>query len=261
MDWINNNSDAILAGIISSGIVVLLQVFINTFSQVISYLITNRLRLHRVLRMKNGETIYVTSGIIPNLQTTTAGGATQPIDRAATIKGPDSKAANLIIHTLQDIYEESVVRHIYTGQNDKVQTSHENIFTIGGPKYNATTKLFMSHLPDEVKFEQSGKLKVYDKEYTKDTTNNVDYGLIAKIKNPYMDGKYIYIVGGCGTYGVLAASYAISNQKYFPKLKKQLLNKMGWFWFSRRKEFVAVIKCETNNNEVGNPKIELLKKF
>ncbi|KYG71961.1 hypothetical protein [Roseivirga echinicomitans] len=253
IQWIKDNSTAIIAGIISSGIVLLLQVFIGSIINSITYLLTNRLTLSRLYGIKDGDSAYIASGEIP---------VTQPQGNNTTIlQGPDSTAANFLVGTLQELYKDSSIRHIYTGASTKIQPIHENIFTVGGPKYNSTTKHFMKYLPDEVDFDQNGILKVFGESFQKDSTNQEDYGLLAKIKSPYMHDKYIYILAGCGTYGVLAASYLISNQRYFPKLKLELAKELGLFNRIKKMEYVAVVKCDTNNNETGKPKLVLVKKI
>ena len=250
-NWITENSTAIIAGIISSVIVLLLQVFTTSIISSLTFFLTNRLTLSRIYGIKDRGSIYIASGELP----TTSDGS----NIASTIKSPDSMAANYIVETLQEIYKNSNIEHIYTGIDKEIQSIRENIICVGGPKHNSTTKHFLEYLPSNIGFDHNYNLQIYNDVYHKGE-NNVDYGLLAKIKNPYADDKYIFIVAGCGTHGVLASSYLITNQKYFPKLKNDLIKKLGQFSI-KKNEFVAVVKCNTYNNEIANNEIKFIKRI
>ena len=56
-------------------------------------------------------------------------------------------------------------------------------------------------------------------------------------------------------------SYAITNQVYFPSLKRQLIKKIGQFRIIKKTQFICVIKCDTNNNEAANPVIKYFKRI
>jgi len=241
----------IIAGIISAIIMILSTSIINF----IYFSLITRLRLSRFFGLKDKDDIYIAAGDISNISNSSI----------TTIKNPDFTAVNYIVGTLQEIYKKSKIRPVHTGANNQIQSKDDNIVCVGGPKHNGTTKLFLENLPSEIeiKFDESKLIvytKSYEKGYDEDLKENIDYGLLAKIKNPFAHDKYVFIVAGCGTHGVLASSYLITNQRLDPTLKTDLIKKLGRFNI-KKSEFIAVVKCKTSDDEIAKPKIVFAKKI
>lgn len=248
IDWLNKNYDAIVAGILSSIIVIALQIFVRSVSQILIYYFTSRLYLSHIYQFKNGDVAYVISGSLPKPE--------NDKDDTTLIKGPDANGANLIVRTLEEILPKSNIKHLFTHNTTSTfQIKDENIVTVGGPKFNSFTRSVSKYLPNSIAFDDKGVLHIKDREYCKDVDNCKDFGVIIRIHNPFRDKKNILIIAGCGTYGVLAASYVLTKNQRYPGLKKSLIKKLPYRTLRQHKEFYAIVSCDTNNNEVGNPKI------
>jgi hypothetical protein len=245
--WLSENDVAILTGIVSSILVIFLQVVATSLSNTLYYFLTARLVLSKLFAFRNKESIYVVSG-----------NKSHEIDGRSTalLMGPDASAANFIYSTLEQLYSESNIKHCYTKEGDHSGYNDENIVTVGGPVFNSFTSDIMSHLAFGVFFDNEDRLNFFDKIYEKSSTRAEDFGLIVKIRNPYCSPKKVIIVAGCGTHGCLAASFLFTKSRKFPKFRRQLYPFLGLRILRANTHFAAVISCKISGNDVSNVKIE-----
>jgi hypothetical protein len=249
-NWVVRNYDAIVTGIVSSFIVIALQVSVATLSNTISYFLTFRLRLIRLISFKNKENIYVVSGNKSEQYGSNS---------AALLMGPDASAANLVYRTLEQLYADSEIKHLYSSTGDHSVYNDENVVSVGGPVFNTFTKAVIDHLGSDIYFDASDKLHVYENEYEKNETTLKDYGLIIKLNNPYRPSRKVIIVAGCGSNGCLAASFILTKNRKFPNLRKTLMSELGLRLLFSKTQFVAVVSCRIAGNDVSNVKLETAK--
>jgi hypothetical protein len=102
--------------------------------------------------------------------------------------------------------------------------SGTNLVTIGGPGTNIVTADFNRHLP--IRFDEgnfwSGLVDGAGRRYSQD-----NHGLIAKIKNPYDNGKSsVIVVAGVRSAGTKSAVIALTN--YGEEILKRYKSKEDW---------------------------------
>ncbi len=249
IDYLNKNSDAIILGIIASTLTIMLQISVYTVSNFITYFITLRWYLRRLFSFADKENIYIISGSIYDEAT---GGTT-------LISGPSASAAANLHRTLEDIYSDSKIKHMYSTNNQSFYID-ENIVSVGGPVYNSCTKNLMKHTKSLVYFDENDALHFNDHVYKKSVEDEVDYGLIIRLKNPFDTTKKALIIAGCGSHGVLAASMLFNKSNKFKEIQKDFEKKIGFINHIFNKDFIAVIQCRMNGNDISEVTfIEVIK--
>ena len=130
-----------------------------------------------------------------------------------------------VIITLNKLYPNAEVLH-HTGEEVKQGRVPYtgNIVLIGGPDYNAATRLFEELVPYEYKCGKGGPNDIYlhDRE-TNETyypefreeaghQKVKDFGFFAKVRNPHNPDNKLVLIGGSHTYGVYGAAKAFSYE-------------------------------------------------
>lgn len=136
----------------------------------------------------------------------------------------DVDALLTVLITLHRLYRNLKVTYC-TGDevSDRGISYTGNIVLIGGPDYNAATRLFQKAAPylykrgpsesDIYLKERFSKTKYYPKfAHKKRNREILDYGFFVKIQNPFNDTKKVIMIGGPHTYGVYGAAKAFSYE-------------------------------------------------
>ncbi|RZB30972.1 MAG: hypothetical protein AEth_00926 [Candidatus Argoarchaeum ethanivorans] len=241
INFLVNNSDVIILGIIASILTILLQTVVKVVSNLITYILTLRWSLRRLFSFVNKEDIYVISGSID--EETNKG--------IALLMGPDASAAANLYQTIEDIYSNSKVKHIYSTTNQSIYID-ENIVSVGGPVHNVCTENLMKHLKSIVFFDENDALNYKGQIHSKSEEIDEDYGLIIRMINPFATTRKALIIAGCGSHGVLAASILFNKTKKFRDVQKDFKKKFGFFNNLLNKNFIAIVKCRMIGNDVSD---------
>jgi len=124
-------------------------------------------------------------------------------------------------------------------RHDDSEDKSGNIFCIGGPAANLWTRYLMDKWNEYVKFvtinekQQHIYIAATDSKYIY-KSNDVDYGIILKIKNPSDEGKYCVICAGIQAEGTAGASY------YFARKLKDIRKEFG------SKSFCIIVEVKIN---------------
>lgn len=244
--WIAKNFDSIVAGIIASIIVILLQTFTRATALIIAAWANKSLLLSPVWGFTSSTRLYVVSGSIENVA--------QQV-RNAILMGPDADAANEAITTTRLLRPKMRISRIYSPSYPD-EFLKEDIVSVGGPVNNAVTRKLMAFISDFVIFEGfvlKDRIAGHDYEtvYEADKVHH-DYGLILKLPNPSGFPTEILILAGCDTHGVLAAARAVSLHPDGKTALKALRKRLGLFAHFRRNYYMAIVGCKAVGNEVGN---------
>ncbi len=241
INFLVNNSDVIILGIIASILTILLQTVVKVVSNTTTYILTLRWNLRRLFSFVNKEDIYVISGSI-NEETNKG---------IALLMGPDASAAANLYQTTEDIYPDSKVKHIYSTTNQSLYID-ENIVSVGGPVHNMCTESLMKHLKSIVFFDENDALNYNGQIYSKSETLDEDYGLIIRMINPFATTRKALIIAGCGSHGVLAASILFNKTRKFGDVQKDFKKKIGFFNRLLNKNFIAIVRCRMIGNDVSD---------
>jgi hypothetical protein len=105
VSWIAGNSDAIVAGVISSVIVLCLQVFIPPISLIVYDALLRRRPTKRVWGISNPKQVYIVSGSIETMTGPTG---------LAYLAAPDAEAVAVITVTLRLLFPKAKLMHAYS---------------------------------------------------------------------------------------------------------------------------------------------------
>lgn len=247
--WVTTNSDSILAGILSSVIVILLQSIAIGLGLAIASALALKWRLRTIWRLRNPQFAFVLSGSIADVSEDV---------RSVILAGPDADAASKIVATLGLLYPAARLRHAYSS-GFPTEMYKETIICVGGPLHNRSTKQLLSNFPT-IRFDEFSLIapdnNIYETEYDDADVPIEDYGLIIRARNPYDEVHDVIILAGCDTYGVLAAALAISADPGAKRIRRQLARNLGFARFYKAVAFAAVVRCAVLENDVA--KIELV---
>lgn len=240
-----------------SGKDILLVVLGAIISILIAYIATKLFELYRILipflkvwGFKNNETLYLINGII-ELNSVNL--------KDKFVLGPgDVNALVTISRTLEKRYKSIKIKNLYSKQLSGLDMMNENIVSIGGPKRNTITKVLTKLINCRYSFDNEGNMidSETNKSYSpvKAESNDYyveDYGFIAKAKLSSESEKWIFVIAGCHTEGVMgAARYILSLDREGEKRVRGLAKefKDGPFQIAIK---VNVIKDEMGVIEVG----------
>jgi len=239
INFLINNWDVIILGIIASILTIFLQTVVKIISNVLTYFLTLRWNLRRLFSFVDKEDIYVISGSIDKY-------AKKEI---ALLMGPDASAAANLYRTLGDIYPDSKIKHIYSTTQQSIYID-ENIVSVGGPVYNICTKNLMKLLRPIVFFDENDALNYKGEIYSKSEERDEDYGLIIRMVNPFATTRKALVIAGCGSHGVLAASMLFNKTGKFKNIRKDFKKKFGFSNHLLNKDFIAIIRCRIIGNDV-----------
>jgi hypothetical protein len=241
LDFLASYREPIVIGVIASLLAIALQVFVRVIINVITDYITSRLRLKKLYDFKAGTDIFVVSGSID--QSTSPG--------TAFLAGPDATAAANVVQSLRFIYRSSYIKHYYATKQH-LAILNENVVTVGGPLYNHCTAEMLDNISPRVYFDQEDNLIFREKTYSKSQTDNLDYGLVIRHRNPFSPEKKVMIVAGCGSHGVLASSMLFEQTNRFPDLYKDFARKRTRWGNIQNRDFMMVVQCHMSGNDVSN---------
>lgn len=248
--WLTNNADAIVAGIVASLLAVSLQTVSRAFSELIASALTSRLFLRKLFSINKKNNVYIISGSVP-----------QRRDKdLALLMGPDASAAINIKQTIENIYSTLTVRHNYS-KLGSLGIADVNIISVGGPVFNHTTKMLMRQLEGQLYFDESDALHFNGEKFEKCKKSLVDYGFIVRFPNPVSPQHKAFIVAGCGSNGVLAASQLINKTNRFSWLKAEFKRKFGFLNRLRNKDYIVIFRTTIIENDVGDVHIVDVKPF
>jgi S-layer like family, C-terminal region len=125
--------------------------------------------------------------------------------------------------TISNIPSEFIVKLDADAKAEKVIEGN-NLISIGGPGTNIITAEFNKFLP--IKFNEKNFWSGLVAGTSAKPYNLDNQGLIAKIKNPYNDGKNIIIVAGVRSIGTKSAVIALTN--YSEEILKSYQNEEEW---------------------------------
>lgn len=257
LDFFSNNSGAIIVGIVSSIIVILLQTSVRTSSILLATWLGKGSTLAPIWGFYDAPRIYVVSGSIIGMSSA----------RQAVLMGPDADAANESISTLRFLRPNTELIREYSPGHPEEQL-RENAVSIGGPTNNIVTRRLMKTVWDRISFQDdegssrlvekfSAATVAYEASYDDNDAIQTDYGLILKIPNPFDNSAEVLILAGCDTPGVLAAARSISLHPDGRRMTKTIRKRLGRFAYFRKNYFVAIVRCDVIGNEVG--KLDLVK--
>ena len=175
-----------------------------------------------------------------------------------------------VLTTLHRLYRNLRVG-LFTGSEVKARRIPYtgNLILIGGPDYNAATRLFNKYVPYAYKRGDGGEHDIYlrdrrDKQvyYPKFARHSGhdeirDFGFFLKMRNPRNLDKKIIMIGGSHTYGVYGAARAFSYEgdtregiQY--NNCKAVVDKLGF-----DPEFSSIFGVEGSDQTIDIPVIEL----
>src|SRR5579872_6152739 len=199
--WLTRNQDAILAGVVSSAIVLAGQTFVRTASLVLFDVILRRPPARRLWGFKKPRRIYVVSGSIERL---TEG------DGLSYLAAPDAEAAAIVTVALRNLYPKTEVVHLHS-PTFSPDLYGSDVVTVGGPVNNLCTRRLLETIPGGVGFDGLD-LVTNTARYTIGAPAvgaGSDFGLVVASANPYGAGTRFVLLAGCDTHGVLAAAMSI----------------------------------------------------
>ncbi len=125
--------------------------------------------------------------------------------------------------TISNIPSEFIVKLDADAKAEKVIEGN-NLISIGGPGTNIITAEFNKYLP--IKFNEKNFWSGLVAGSSAKPYNLDNQGLIAKIRNPYNDGKNIIIVAGVRSIGTKSAVIALTN--YSEEILMRYQNEDEW---------------------------------
>lgn len=241
MSWLLNNFDSILAGVVASLIAVSLQTISAIVSGVVTSFLTHRLFYKRLFLLNNNQQAHIISGSIPQ----------QRNKDLAFLMGPDASASVNVRQTIESVFPKIVVKHRYS-VGKKIDILDENVISVGGPVFNATTSFLLNQVKDILSFTDADELKVRNSIYAKSKDSMTDFGFVCRVNNPACPKLKATIVAGCGSNGVLAASQLLTKSNRFKNLKSEFKKKRGFINRALNRDFIAIIKANMVDNDVAN---------
>ncbi len=239
----------ILIGIFSSILASILVLFLQSFVNIITFVLTKKYVLYKLWRWNNPKKLFIVSGSINKSAEITT----------AILSGLDAEAAHRLIATAHLLYPKAEIEHVYSSSSNLFSPEFYkgNLVMVGGPINNKCSQDFLKRYDTIIKFidddYQYYKIKFFDKIYS--PTDNIDYGLIIRDINPYNcfnNSKHIIIVAGCDSFGGLAAAKVIDYYRdHTLKTQNKLFYTINKHLF-KRKNYMALISCEKLGETVTN---------
>lgn len=244
MNWITTNRDAVVAGVVSSVLVLLGQALVMIVARTISDLILRRFSARRLWGFRKPNRVIVVSGSIAKFED---GSGT------AYLAGADAEAVAVVQLSLQVTYPQAEIVHMYAPDVPR-DLYGSNIVTIGGPINNRCTEDFMRELGDQVRFDGLDLL-VGDSRYEivgDQREGRTDYGLIMEGSSPYSGSARWVVLAGCDSGGVLAAANTLSPVASTSGLRWRLIRHWRvWLPGAFGKPRCAVVRTKSLGNIAG----------
>jgi hypothetical protein len=174
----------------------------------------------------------------------------------------DIRSFALILSTLQTKHPKfDFLTRIADKKNPDIR--QQTIVSIGGGRWNCVTEKLYSelHWPLNVARDENNIAFVEDIETNKKYYPEFDengkvirtFGYFHKGLNPYNPDKYVYIVAGLSTYGVLCATKIFSLIDPFDQVSYKEITKVVR---KRTQHFSVLVSADVSGGNVYNPKVE-----
>jgi hypothetical protein len=244
LGWLRDNAGNIYAGIIASWIVLALQIVSRATTLIVLQFVHVRWRLQLLWSFRRPTKVYVVSGAIKGVSDEIKG---------VVLAGPDAEAANALVATVGLLYPAAEVRHVYSSSFPP-ELYKEHLVLVGGPMNNSCSAAVLRALKslaydDDFQMVLDGKC--FKTDYEGDAAVK-DHGAIVRVDNPFDLSKDVIIASGCDTYGVLAASLAISARAETADARRALHRSLGFRKYFSRVAYEAVFQCDVLGNDVAN---------
>lgn len=255
MVWLANNYNVILAGIISSVIVLGLQIFVPPISIIVYDTFTRRRPTKKVWGIASPKQIYIVSGSIGTMTSPTG---------LAFLAAPDAEAVAVITVSLRLLFPKAQLVHTYS-PNFSPDMYGAHVISVGGPVNNTCTRTLMKATGVPASFDHLD-LITPNRRYelsppTKDEPINTDYGLVISTANPFASAARCIIIAGCDTHGVLAAANALSPDRLQKHFRTAVARSQRTFRFWKYYSYYAVVSAKALANTVGTLNIEEVNKL
>lgn len=245
--WLSDNAASIIAGVISSLIVLSLQFLVDLAVQFSHDFITQRSQVRRLFGLRSPRRIYVVSGNVEQL-------ATDVFRGTVLLAAPDAEAATKIKLTLAVLYPDADIIHTFSSTMSEELFS-EDIVSVGGPVNNATTRMLLQEMTSKVSFENldivTGKAR-YSLEKNNQGRLITDHGLLFVGPNPFNPDKRCMVVAGCDTNGVLAAAECLQLGHGRARIMKRLKTSLS-YKVRRHPSLYLILRTRTVGNLPGDP--------
>lgn len=250
MSWLVQNTGSIVAGLISSIIVLVLQVFIPPISLFVYDALVRKWPAKKVWGMSNPRQIYIVSGSIDTMTGPTG---------LAFLAAPDAEAVAVITVTLRLLFPKAELIHAYS-PHFSPDLYGADVISVGGPVNNTCTRTLMKATAVPVHFDGLDLItpqRKYELETpTKDDPINTDYGLIISTRNPLTPRARCIIIAGCDTHGVLAAANALSPDRLQKPFRHAVNKSQGRFRLWKEYSYYSVVSAKALANTVSDLTIE-----
>lgn len=245
MKWFLSQQDSILAGIVSSAIVLIAQIGVGVLIRVLSDAVLHRSLCRRIWGFRKPKRIYLVSGSVDAL----ADGET------AFLSGPSADAAALIRVSLSMLYPGVEVIQTYAPT-----MSHDlygsNIVTVGGPINNRVTRDFLSDELGGLRFQGLnlvGKQAEYQLGSNDPAVGRVDYALIVNRPSLFNREARWIVVAGCDSGGVLAGAEALSPVNQARKVQLGVRRSWRLRWKRMKDPSYAILETMSKGNIASYP--------
>ena len=209
--WLQGNSSNILAGIVSSLIVLGLQTFSRVVSLVIAAFLVFKWRLRTIWRFRDPKRIYVVSGAVT--------GVSEHV-KSVVLAGPDAEAVSALIATAGLLYPGADIRHVYSSTFSR-DLWKEHLIVVGGPVNNACAAAILEQVKSDISFKDFDLLcgdSVWSTENSEAETVIKDAGAVSSGSRPLRFDERVMLTMGCETFEVSAAAALISLKGRMPSV-------------------------------------------
>jgi hypothetical protein len=253
--WFADNFNIILAGIISSVIVLGLQIFVPPVSVIVYDTLARKRPAKRVWGIASPKQIYIVSGSIETMTGPTG---------LAFLAAPDAEAVAVITVSLRLLFPKAELIHAYS-PNFSPDMYGAHVISVGGPVNNTCTRTLMKATGAPASFDRLDLVtpnRRYElKPPTKDEPINTDYGLVISTMNPFTPTTRCIIIAGCDTHGVLAAANALSPDRLQKHFRAAVARSQPSLRFWKHYSYYAVVSAKALANTVGTLNIEEVNKL
>lgn len=173
------------------------------------------------------------------------------VKHVSSMSAGDIGALVELTGSLRTVYPDAQIERLISTDFPPGRLS-STIFAIGGPKNNTVMRQLFDEADTGYKFEgaelhSSHSNKVYKPEYDERGHPRIDYGLLAKLPNPYDSGQWFYAFSGCHTYGCLAAASLVSTFETASIKNLRSLYKLA----HGKPSIIAIVRARVIDNSVA----------
>lgn len=132
---------------------------------------------------------------------------------------------------------------------------------VGGPVNNRCAATLLSKLGKHIYFKDNFDLVAIGATHVTTYLQGKpirDHGAIVRIVNPFDKSKDVIMALGCDTYGVLAASLALTMKPEVEEIRAKLFSRIKSRLSNAGRDYLAIVECDVLGYDVTNV---LLKSF